>query len=146
MYARQAYAIYGEVASGAGYGYGVTGSVTGGNGGGRAYGVMGIAGGATDGYNCGVTGLLTDHNGAAIVGVLSGMNNLTQPIPGMWAGWFEGNVNINGQLKITGGLTGAGGTPAAGKVLLNILARLPWGILLFTIMAPTLALVRHLRA
>ncbi len=80
---------------------------------GRTWGVLGIAGDATTGYNYGAWGELQGSNdGAAIVGLCTAAGNtMTMPIPGKWAGWFEGNVSVNGQVKITGG------SPGAGKVL-----------------------------
>ncbi len=60
---------------------------------GRSYGVYGIAGNATAGYNYGVYGYLYgSNNGAAVFGTSTG----DVSIPGKYAGYFYGNVQITG--------------------------------------------------
>lgn len=62
---------------------------------GRAYGIYGLAGNATTGYNYGVYGYLYGSNsGAAIYGTTSG----DIPIPGKYAGYFNGNIHITGSI------------------------------------------------
>jgi len=101
-----AYGVQGVVTSGTGWSYGVLGSSSGGGGAaGRAYGVRGQAGGATSGYNYAVIGELLNGsgtgNGAAIIGVdLKGGYSLTQPLPGTYAGWFDGRVRSTGTLQV----------------------------------------------
>lgn len=56
---------------------------------GRAFGVYGIAGGATNGYNYGVLGCLQgDRNGAGVFG--SSSNSLGTNLSGKYAGYFDG--------------------------------------------------------
>ncbi len=128
------YGIRSNISSGSGWTHPIIGQSTGGTGvAGRAYGVQGIAGGATSGYNYGVMGELQNGSGtghgAAIVGIDSkGGHSLTQPIPGTFAGWFDGKVSINGNLgvntsdpttnfDVNGTVRIRGGAPGLGKVL-----------------------------
>ncbi len=65
--------------------------------GGRAYGVYGTAGNTSDGYNYGVFGsLLGTKKGAGIYGTCN-INN-GKYIGGRYAGYFDGNVHVNGEL------------------------------------------------
>jgi hypothetical protein len=65
---------------------------------GRAYGVTGLAGNYTNGYNYGVYGsLLGTNNGAGIFGTVSG----DWSVPGRFAGYFRGNVEVTGILSAT---------------------------------------------
>ncbi len=67
----------------------------------RAIGVRGIAGNATSGYNWGVYGLLKgSNNGAAIYGT-SNAQDWGQYIPGRYAGFFRGNVYVDGTITAT---------------------------------------------
>lgn len=67
---------------------------------GFAVGVLGSVGNGSNGYNYGVSGLLTGaRNGAAIFGSVSG-NGYSTYIPGRYAGYFDGNVEINGNLRM----------------------------------------------
>jgi len=64
---------------------------------GRSWGLLGIAGNATNGYNYGVMGLISGTgNGAGIVGVGSGNADIS--VPGIYAGYFVGNVYVTGTL------------------------------------------------
>lgn len=63
---------------------------------GRSYGVYGIAGNASSGYNYGVYGYLYgSNNGAAVFGTSSG----DIQVSGKYAGYFYGNVQITGTLN-----------------------------------------------
>lgn len=63
---------------------------------GRSYGIYGIAGNASSGYNYGVYGYLYgSNNGAAVFGTSSG----DIQVPGKYAGYFYGNVQITGTLN-----------------------------------------------
>lgn len=63
---------------------------------GRAYGVYGIAGNCTSGYNYGVLGqLFGSNNGAAVFGSLSDVH---PKITGRYAGYFDGNVYVSNTL------------------------------------------------
>ncbi len=62
---------------------------------GRAFGVLGNARNSTPGYNYGVLGTVSGSNrGAGIVGTTNG--NVDINVPGTYAGYFVGNVNITG--------------------------------------------------
>jgi hypothetical protein len=64
---------------------------------GRSFGVYGIAGNATNGYNYGVYGrLFGSNNGAAVVGSLN--YDLGFNISGKYAGYFDGAVYATGNL------------------------------------------------
>ena len=66
----------------------------------RAIGVRGIAGGTTNGYNYGVLGsVLPDRNGAGVLGVVN--NVLGVYVPGLYAGYFSGEVKVAGTLTAT---------------------------------------------
>ena len=70
---------------------------------GRAVGVIGRAANATSGYNYGVIGAITgSNNGTGILGQADG-EYLGKPIPGVYAGYFLGNVRVTG--TITGTVT-----------------------------------------
>lgn len=63
---------------------------------GRSYGVMGVAGNRTSGYNYGVCGGLDGmNNGAGIYGTTS---SLDVQINGRYAGYFNGNAYVAGTL------------------------------------------------
>jgi hypothetical protein len=96
-----AYHIYGMIGQSNlesnNYLYGVRGGVTNAAAktSGRAYGVYGIAGNATSGFNYGVYGYLYGlNNGAAVYGTSAG----DVPIPGKYAGYFNGNIHITGSI------------------------------------------------
>lgn len=60
---------------------------------GRAWGVMGIGGNSTTGYNYGVFGTIYgSQNGAGIIGIIN--NNQDVDVPGIYAGYFVGNIRI----------------------------------------------------
>jgi|AGTN01.1.fsa_nt_gi hypothetical protein len=62
---------------------------------GRAFGVLGYAGNSTSGYNYGVFGTVGgSNNGAGIVGTTGGEYGVY--VPGMYAGYFLGNVRVTG--------------------------------------------------
>lgn len=70
---------------------------------GRSYGVLGIAGNATAGYNYGVVGrVIGSNDGAAIVGVDGNLHTSenTVAIPGKWAGYFLGNSHFSNKVLI----------------------------------------------
>ena len=65
---------------------------------GRSYGARGTAGNTTSGYNYGVAGLLIgEQNGTGIYG------GFAEPeyIPGRYAGYFEGDTRVIGELSAT---------------------------------------------
>ena len=67
---------------------------------GRSFGVYGIAGNATNGYNYGVYGrLFGSNNGAAVVGSLN--YDLGFDISGKYAGYFDGVTKVDGTLYAT---------------------------------------------
>ncbi|MGC9352719.1 MAG: tail fiber domain-containing protein [Mariniphaga sp.] len=60
---------------------------------GRSWGVMGIGGNSTTGYNYGVFGTTYgSQNGAGIVGTIN--NNQDVNIPGIYAGYFVGDIRV----------------------------------------------------
>lgn len=64
---------------------------------GRAWGVLGLAGNSTSGYNYGVMGIHAGTgNGAGIVGTVNG--NSAVVVPGVYAGYFVGDVTVTGTL------------------------------------------------
>ena len=64
---------------------------------GRSFGVMGIAGNNTTGYNYGVYGTLSGmNNGAAVYGTTSGTTGSN--VSGKYAGYFKGDVVVEGRL------------------------------------------------
>lgn len=66
-----------------------------------AYGVLGYAGNASSGSNYGVMGSLAgSNNGAGIVGTTNG--NISVTVPGIYAGYFKGNVEVIGTLYNNG--------------------------------------------
>jgi hypothetical protein len=66
---------------------------------GRTYGLMGIAGNASNGYNYGVYGqLLGSNNGAALYGVIASKTDPT--IAGKYAAYLNGPVLIVDSLKV----------------------------------------------
>ncbi|MEX0813133.1 MAG: tail fiber domain-containing protein [Chitinophagales bacterium] len=71
---------------------------------GRTYGVYGVAGNATSGWNYGVYGYLSgDNNGAAVYGSVKDFTTWPDVnTGGKWAGFFNGDVNLEGGLGIDG--------------------------------------------
>ena len=66
---------------------------------GRAFGLRGVAGNCTSGYNFGVLGALQgSQEGAAIFGTTSG-KTLGLMVDGRYAGYFDGNVKVTGSLQ-----------------------------------------------
>lgn len=73
---------------------------------GRAFGVFGEAGYATNGYNYGVFGRLASYkNGAAIYGTTDKTSN-GDFVDGKYAGYFCGNVKVTGDLTVNGNISG----------------------------------------
>ena len=66
---------------------------------GRAFGLRGVAGNCTSGYNFGVLGALQGSQaGAAIFGTTSG-KTLGLRVDERYAGYFDGNVKVTGSLQ-----------------------------------------------
>ena len=66
---------------------------------GRAFGLRGVAGNCTSGYNFGVLGALQGSQaGAAVFGTTSG-KTLGLRVDGRYAGYFDGNVKVTGSLQ-----------------------------------------------
>ena len=92
---------------------------------GRAYGVFGRAGNTHSGYNFGVFGqLLGDNDGAGVFGTDTG----DVEVDGQWAGYFNGDVHVSGnvgigttspseELEVNGQVKITGGSPGQDKVL-----------------------------
>ena len=73
---------------------------------GRAYGVLGCASNATSGYNYGVFGTVGGtNNGAGVVGTVNG--NIQVSVPGIYAGYFLGNVVSTGTVTAVSFVTGS---------------------------------------
>lgn len=73
---------------------------------GRSFGLFGRAGYATSGWNYGVYGQIVGaHNGAGIYGTSNISENGTY-IDGRYAGYFNGNTKVVGNLNVTGTVTG----------------------------------------
>ena len=67
----------------------------------RAIGVRGIAGNATSGYNWGIFGLLTGTNDGVAVYGTTVSSDWGEKISGRYAGYFRGNVSVEGNLTAT---------------------------------------------
>lgn len=66
---------------------------------GRAAGIVGRAGNATNGYNWGIIGALGgSNNGTGVLGTI-GDYPLDVPINGRYAGYFNGNVRVTGTIN-----------------------------------------------
>ena len=84
---------------------------------GRAFGVMGIAGNATSGWNYGIFGRLTGGNyGSAVYGTIYKAENGIY-LDDRYAGFFNGPVKVNGDLTINGTLEGVALGEAAENVV-----------------------------
>lgn len=67
---------------------------------GRAFGVMGVAGNATSGYNFGVWGGLQGSNeGSAVFGTIYDAWSIGSPLSNKYAGYFEGPVSATQVIK-----------------------------------------------
>lgn len=72
----------------------------------RAYGVYGVAGNATSGYNYALFGrLYGSNNGAAVYGTISNSENGVNT-GGQYAGYFNGATKVVGDLTVTGSVKG----------------------------------------
>ena len=66
---------------------------------GRAYGVYGLAGNASNGYNYGVYGYLYGTRyGAAVFGTINGLGDIS--LTQQWAGYFRGDTKVEGTLWV----------------------------------------------
>lgn len=73
---------------------------------GRAFGVFGSAGFATSGWNYGVFGrIMGTSYGAGVYGTSSNSENGTY-VDGRYAGYFNGNTKVKGNLTVTGSING----------------------------------------
>lgn len=73
---------------------------------GRSFGLFGKAGYATSGWNYGVYGQVVGaHNGAGVYGTTSLSENGTY-VDGRYAGYFNGNTKVVGNLFVTGSVSG----------------------------------------
>ena len=70
---------------------------------GRSFGVYGIGGNATNGYNYGVAGTIDGTNYGA--GILGSSVNYIGNVPGLYAGYFNGNTYVDGTLTATSVVT-----------------------------------------
>lgn len=89
----------------------------------RAYGVYGVAGNATSGYNYGLFGRLCgSNNGAAVYGTISNSENGVN-VSGQYAGYFNGSTKVVGDLTVTGSINALVlGTAASEADAINTLA------------------------
>jgi hypothetical protein len=82
---------------------------------GRAYGLYGVAGNSSSGFNYGVYGYLQgNNNGAAVFGTTNG--DIT--VGGKYAGYFYGNIHITGSIWYATNLV----TSSDEKIKTNIVA------------------------
>ena len=73
--------------------------------GGRSYGVCGIAGNTSSGWNYGIYGSLKGNkNGAGIFGTTK--DDFGSQVDGKYAGFFDGNTKVKGNLTVTGNISG----------------------------------------
>ena len=79
----------------------------------RAFGVFGSAGFATSGWNYGIFGrLMGTSYGAGVYGTSSNSENGTY-VDGRYAGYFNGNTKVKGNLTVTGSINGVILSPSA---------------------------------
>lgn len=72
----------------------------------RTYGVVGIAGNATNGWNYGIFGQLNGTNkGAGVYGTATNGENGSY-VDGRYAGYFNGPTKVKGNLTVTGAIDG----------------------------------------
>lgn len=73
----------------------------------KTFGVIGVAGFGSTGWNFGILGLLHNDNryGAAVYGGL-GSSDYGQYMDKRYAGFFNGPVKVNGDLTVTGNISG----------------------------------------
>lgn len=70
---------------------------------GRSFGIYGVGGNATSGYNYGVVGTIAgEYNGAGIYGSSS---DVTEGVNGLYAGFFRGATYVDGTLTATSVIT-----------------------------------------
>ncbi|MCD7972294.1 MAG: tail fiber domain-containing protein [Candidatus Azobacteroides sp.] len=68
---------------------------------GRAFGLLGVAGNSTSGYNYGIMGCLFGNgNGTAVYGAI-GSNHYGNPVPGRYSGYFENDIMVTGTINGT---------------------------------------------
>lgn len=86
----------------------------------RSFGIMGLAGNATSGWNYGLYGKLTgNNNGAGVYGTTENENGIY--LNNRYAGYFNGLVGINGNLNVNGSINGVLlGASANGISIANI--------------------------
>lgn len=73
---------------------------------GRSYGVLGLARGATSGWNFGVLGMLSNNGSEYGAGVFGAANNTGECyVAGRYAGFFNGQTKVNGNLYATSFVT-----------------------------------------
>lgn len=83
---------------------------------GRSFGVMGLAGYATSGWNYGIFGRIHgNNNGAAVYGTVTEAENGVY-IDGKYAGYFNGNTRVTGKLTVNGSIQGTVLTSSANTV------------------------------
>lgn len=70
---------------------------------GRSFGTYSVSGNATSGYNYGVMGAIEGTNYGA--GVYGSSVNITGYVPGMYAGYFNGDTYVDGTLTATNVIT-----------------------------------------
>lgn len=70
---------------------------------GRSFGTYSVSGNASNGYNYGVMGALEGSNYGA--GVYGSSVNITGYVPGMYAGYFNGDTYVDGTLTATNVIT-----------------------------------------
>lgn len=71
---------------------------------GRSFGVYGVAGNATAGWNYGVCGIISGNSRGA--GVFGTIDNQIVGVDGKYAGYFKGRTKVQGSLTVTGGIDG----------------------------------------
>lgn len=69
----------------------------------RSFGTYSVAGNTTNGYNYGIVGAIAGSNYGA--GVYGSYNNITGYVPGLYAGYFNGETYIDGTLTATSVIT-----------------------------------------
>lgn len=80
---------------------------------GRSYGMFGLGGNATNGYNYGVVGAIAGSNSGA--GIYGSYENVIDYVPGTYAGYFRGATRVDGTMTATSFVT-----PSDSRLKINV--------------------------
>ena len=80
---------------------------------GRSYGMFGLGGNASNGYNYGVVGAIAGSNSGA--GIYGSYENVINYVPGTYAGYFRGATCVDGTMTATSFVT-----PSDSRLKVNV--------------------------